>query len=100
MFAFRDAGVIDRSKTMNSSDGCPPELNVTPLIGVLVVLLTMLILTIPVLTHSVNLELPALNPQPGLKITADRHGQYGRVAQVMAAAQRAGVTRMGLTPTP
>jgi len=43
---------------MNITTTPSPELNVTPLIDVLLVLLTMLILTVPVLTHAVKLDLP------------------------------------------
>lgn len=35
------------------------EINMTPLIDVLLVLLVMLILTVPVMTHSVQIDLPA-----------------------------------------
>ena len=35
-----------------------PSLNATPLIDVLLVLLVMLIFTIPVMTHNVNLDMP------------------------------------------
>jgi biopolymer transport protein ExbD len=35
-----------------------PELNVTPLIDVMLVLLTMLILTVPIITHAIKLDLP------------------------------------------
>lgn len=40
------------------------EMNTTPLIDVMLVLLIMLILTIPVQLHSVNLNLPAGTPPP------------------------------------
>ena len=46
-------------------DGSPMiEMNVTPLIDVMLVLLTMLIMTLPPVTNSVNVDLPApvLNP--------------------------------------
>ena len=60
-----------------------PELasgmNITPLIDVLLVLLVMLIITIPMQLHSVNMELPAGAPPPQatvplvvrIEITAD-----------------------------
>jgi biopolymer transport protein ExbD len=41
-----------------------PQLNATPLIDVLLVLLVMLIFTIPIATHSVNLESPTGTPGP------------------------------------
>jgi biopolymer transport protein ExbD len=44
-------------------DGQPMmEMNVTPLIDVMLVLLIMLIFTIPVATHSVDVDLPQANP--------------------------------------
>ncbi len=46
-------------------DGSPMmEMNTTPLIDVMLVLLIMFIITIPVATHSVNIDLPAPNPFP------------------------------------
>ena len=43
---------------MSMSHVAEPSLNATPLIDVLLVLLVMLIFTIPVMTHNVNLEMP------------------------------------------
>lgn len=40
------------------------EINTTPLIDVMLVLLIMLIITIPIQTHSVKLNLPVGNPPP------------------------------------
>jgi biopolymer transport protein ExbD len=46
-----------------NDDGSPMmEMNTTPLIDVMLVLLIMFIITIPVATHSVDIDLPA--PQP------------------------------------
>src|SRR5436190_21233231 len=42
-------------------------INTTPLIDVMLVLIIMLIITIPVQLHSVNLNMPAGNPPPPLK---------------------------------
>lgn len=48
-------------------DGSPMmEMNTTPLIDVMLVLLIMFIITIPVATHSVDIDLPA--PQPPTNI--------------------------------
>jgi biopolymer transport protein ExbD len=52
----------------NGSSGDDPdmmvEMNTTPLIDVMLVLLVMLIITIPIQLHSVNLEMPVGAPQP------------------------------------
>jgi len=54
-----------------SSGGGEPEvmmdINTTPLIDVMLVLLVMLIITIPIQLHSVNLNMPAGNPPPPTK---------------------------------
>ena len=42
------------------------DINTTPLIDVMLVLLIMLIITIPMQTHSVNIDLPQGNPPPPL----------------------------------
>jgi biopolymer transport protein ExbD len=42
------------------------EMNTTPLIDVMLVLLIMLIITIPIQLHSVNLDMPVGNPPPSL----------------------------------
>jgi len=42
------------------------DMNTTPLIDVMLVLLIMLIITIPVQTHAVKLDMPAGNPPPPL----------------------------------
>ena len=46
-------------------DGSPMmEMNTTPLIDVMLVLLIMFIITIPVATHAVNIDLPSPDPNP------------------------------------
>jgi biopolymer transport protein ExbD len=48
-------------------DGSPMmEMNTTPLIDVMLVLLIMFIITIPVATHSVDIDLPAATPPTNL----------------------------------
>ena len=42
------------------------EMNTTPLIDVMLVLLIMLIITIPIQTHAVKLDMPAGTPPPAL----------------------------------
>jgi biopolymer transport protein ExbD len=118
-----------------------PQLNATPLIDVLLVLLVMLIFTFPIATHSVRLNLPRVGdgtPPPSVKlevlyggeiywdgkhlssiddlapllrevassgktvvrVVAERRAPYGRVAQVLAAAQRLHVERLSVQPVP
>ncbi len=57
------------------------DINTTPLIDVMLVLLIMLIITIPVQLHAVNLDMPTGNPPPKLvepevvKLDVDERGQ-------------------------
>jgi biopolymer transport protein ExbD len=48
------------------SDDVMVDINTTPLIDVMLVLLIMLIITIPVQTHAVKLDMPRDNPPPVL----------------------------------
>ncbi|HET7729205.1 MAG TPA: biopolymer transporter ExbD [Usitatibacter sp.] len=116
------------------------DINTTPLIDVMLVLLVMLIITIPIQTHAVKLNMPVGNPPPPsappevVKLDVDFDGlvywngeqvdlptldsrfkgaatmqvqpefhlrpnklvTYKHVAHVMAAAQRDGITKIGL----
>lgn len=45
---------------------CMMEINTTPLIDVMLVLIIMLIITIPIQTHAVKLNMPVGNPPPPL----------------------------------
>jgi biopolymer transport protein ExbD len=117
------------------------DINTTPLIDVMLVLLIMLIITIPVQLHAVNLDMPvatqvapqvdpvvvrldieadaslrwngqmlanrpaleaklaeaaALQPQPELHIRSHAKAPYGTAATVLASAQRAGMTKLGI----
>jgi biopolymer transport protein ExbD len=125
--------------TQDNTDEVMNEINMTPLVDVMLVLLIIFIITIPVMKHSVNIELPrassqpqdakpqtirltidaqgryfwndspvddaqlptllaeaaAKQPQAPLHIRGDRAVRYERVAQAMAAAQRAGMTQIG-----
>jgi len=130
--------------TVGSSSSADPEvmvdINTTPLIDVMLVLLIMLIITIPIQTHAVKLNMPVGNPPPpavppevvnleidfdgtliwngeqidqntldarlrgaaGMAVQPEFHLRpnklvtYKYVAHVMAAAQRVGVTKIGL----
>jgi biopolymer transport protein ExbD len=117
------------------------DINTTPLIDVMLVLLIMLIITIPVQLHAVNLNLPFGHPppppvapqvvqididfdgtvswngvvvpdqatlnaklaaaaaepdQPEVHIDPNKLASYGSVISVMAAAERLGVTKIGI----
>lgn len=117
------------------------DINTTPLIDVMLVLIIMLIITIPVQLHSVNLNMPAGNPppptvppvvvtidvdfdgtvlwngetlpdaqaldaklraaaaepdQPEVHLRPNKLVAYKNVAAVMAAAQRIGITKLGI----
>ncbi|KWK71085.1 biopolymer transporter ExbD [Burkholderia ubonensis] len=123
------------------------EINMTPLIDVMLVLLVIFIVTAPLMTHAIRLDLPKVaaeaardTPQaitlsiddagklywddtpvaldalparlraaaaagtpPELRLRASRATRYDVIAQVMGAAQAAGLARIGFVtdlPTP
>lgn len=120
------------------------DINVTPMVDVMLVLLVIFIITAPMLTHSVRLELPQagaeasvqqldtvsiaidangvvywndgavddaalaglmadaalMDPQPELQLRADKNTRYEVLAQVMAAAQSKGLTKLGFVTDP
>ena len=120
------------------------EINMTPLVDVMLVLLIIFIITVPAMQHAVSIDLPRatnrpqdakpqtlrlsvdasgqyfLNeqpagddailsqlrnaarqePQPELHIRGDKAVRYERVAQAMAAAQQAGVRKIGFITEP
>ncbi|MES2972088.1 MAG: biopolymer transporter ExbD [Pseudomonadota bacterium] len=130
--------------TQDETDDVMNEINMTPLVDVMLVLLIIFIITVPVMKHSVNIDLPrasnqpqdtkpetirlsvdadgsyywnegkvddatldsqlkaaaAQNPQPELHIRGDKAVRYERVAQAMAAAQLAGVRKIGFITEP
>ncbi|MCK6375784.1 biopolymer transporter ExbD [Diaphorobacter sp. HDW4A] len=51
---------------LDSSDDMVSEINMTPLVDVMLVLLIIFIITVPVLTHSVKLDLPRADNTPNL----------------------------------
>ncbi len=81
-----------------------PQLNTTPLIGVMLVLRAMLMLTLLAMTHSVRLDLAGVAERTrdilALSDRAEFHARparlvlYEYVAQVLAAAQRNGARRI------
>ncbi len=124
-----------------SSGGPMIEMNTTPLIDVMLVLLIMFIITIPIQTHAVKLDLPVddpnappplvdpvvnrisvdflndiywndtpvspaqltgyfqqtarMDPQPEIHVRPDALAQYRVVSELMANAQRNGITKIG-----
>src|SRR4051812_29039813 len=48
----------------DSEDDFNPEINTTPLVDVMLVLLIIFIITVPVMNHSVKLDLPRATNQP------------------------------------
>ena len=72
--------------SMNSGDDSPmSDINVTPLVDVMLVLLIVFMITMPVLTHSIPLELPTASeqtnkqdkqPKDPLRLMIDANGGY------------------------
>ena len=130
--------------TQDDTDEVMNEINVTPMVDVMLVLLIIFIITVPVMKHSVNIDLPrassqpqhikpqtvrlsvdadgqyfwnerrvgveelpgllraeaAKEPQPDLHIRGDKAVRYEKVAQAMAAAQQAGLRKIGFITEP
>jgi biopolymer transport protein ExbD len=120
------------------------DINITPMVDVMLVLLVIFILTAPMFTQAIKLDLPratggaaqpqatavalaidgqgnlfwndealapgalderlaqaaGMSPQPELQLRADKETRYEVVAQVMAAAQAQGLTRLGFVTEP
>jgi biopolymer transport protein ExbD len=120
------------------------EINMIPLIDVMLVLLVIFIITAPLLTHAVKLDLPKASsapnltrpdhialsvaadgalywngepvdrralrerlaaasrqrPQPEIHLRADRATRYQAIAEVMADAAAAGMSRIGFVSEP
>jgi biopolymer transport protein ExbD len=127
-----------------ADDDLNPEINTTPLVDVMLVLLIIFIMTIPVMNHAIKIDLPRASnqpddskpeninlsidtagkiywndeaidmnqlnlriasaaqkqPQPELHLRAERTTQYEKVAQVMAAAQTGGLSKIGFITEP
>ncbi len=130
--------------TQDDTDEVMNEINMTPMVDIMLVLLIIFIITIPVMKDSVNIDLPrassaaqniqpdtlrlsvdaagryflndtpvaddalparlqaaaAQSPQPDLHIRGDKAVRYERVVQAMAAAQRAGLRKIGFITEP
>ncbi len=69
------------------------EINVTPLVDVMLVLLIVFMITMPVLTHSIPLSLPKaastnqVEPKAPLRLAIDVDGKYMLGDQAMTLAQ-------------
>lgn len=68
--------------TQDETDDVMNEINMTPLVDVMLVLLIIFIITVPVMKHSVNIDLPraSSNPQDSkpetIRLSVDAQGQY------------------------
>lgn len=120
------------------------EINMVPLIDVMLVLLVIFMITAPLLSHTIRINVPqvsaqpaeekpravdlavdargdlfwndqpiaqsgleallaqqaVLDPQPEIRIRADVDTRYGLLAEVMAAARRVGIRRLGFVTHP
>ncbi|NPC58196.1 ExbD/TolR family protein [Caenimonas soli] len=120
------------------------EINMTPLVDVMLVLVVIFIITAPLLASSIRLDLPRTdaakpndapkfvtvvldktggtflnekpvtaaqlaerlvqaardNPETEIQLRADQAVPYGRVVEVMGAAQKAGLNRIGFVAEP
>ena len=130
--------------TQDDTDEVMNEINMTPLVDVMLVLLIIFMITVPVMKHAVDIDLPRASaqpqdtkpqtvrlsvdaqgqywwneakvgdddlprllraeaghePQPDLHIRGDKDVRYERVAQAMAAAQQAGLRKIGFVTEP
>ena len=57
---------VDYKRNGHADPDVVVDINTTPLIDVMLVLLIMLIITIPIQTHAVKLDMPAGTPPPAL----------------------------------
>ncbi|MCB8746456.1 biopolymer transporter ExbD [Rhodoferax sp. U2-2l] len=68
--------------TQPDADEVMSEINMTPLVDVMLVLLIIFIITIPVMKHSVNVDLPVAKNQPQViqpqtvRLSVDAQGLY------------------------
>ena len=84
---------------MNDSDEVMNEINMTPLVDVMLVLLIVFIITIPVVQHAVKVELPRASstkdktPPENLQLAVDAQGQFFLGKQPVAVDALEGALR-------
>ncbi len=77
----------------DSEDDFNPEINTTPLVDVMLVLLIIFMITIPVMNHSVKINLPRATNQPNeikpehINLSIDAQGQVFWNKEVVDSAQ-------------
>jgi biopolymer transport protein ExbD len=87
---MQDAGSDSDAEVMN-------EINMTPLVDVMLVLLIIFIITVPVMKHAVNVELPTASSQPEqvkpetLQLSVDAQGAYFLNQSLVASDALSGV---------
>ncbi len=75
----------------DNADGVMSEINMTPLVDVMLVLLVIFIITLPVIQHAVKVELPRASstrnapPPDNLQLSVDAQGQYFLGKQAISA---------------
>ncbi|WP_075256844.1 ExbD/TolR family protein [Herbaspirillum camelliae] len=128
----------------NQNSAPMADINVTPMVDVMLVLLVIFIITAPMFTHALKLDLPTAQsapapekpetitlgidaagklywndqpvssaeldarlaaaagkqPQPELQLRADKSTRYQTIAEVMSAAQGAGLSKLGFVTDP
>ena len=68
--------------TQDETDEVMNEINMTPLVDVMLVLLIIFIITVPVMKHSINVDLPRASSQPQqakpqtIRVSVDAQGAY------------------------
>jgi biopolymer transport protein ExbD len=68
--------------TQDDTDEVMNEINMTPLVDVMLVLLIIFMITVPVMKHSVEIDLPRASSQPQdtkpqtVRLSVDGEGQY------------------------
>ncbi len=137
-------GSFDNSRASAGGGSTLSEINMVPLIDVMLVLLVIFMITAPLLSHSLQIDLPKASttpieedpevidvaidsqgrmfwneeamdpalldtrfgeeavrdPQPELRLRADRETRYEVLAEIMASAKKAGLKKMGFVTRP